>query len=625
MTNEYKENILNYLTGNLENNSGYNEPIFTYTDIYINNLELNLSDYFQSMVFYRAFVSSKDNKNQNLEYSVLACYGTLVGESDTSGAFVILDKNYEIVQVITEYKDGTKIGIVQALNVDDSGNFYAVELRESVTYRIIELNNLVLKLENQSEYEAVVKNAYTLPFGAWESITKVYRNERKNKYFILGNYYGSEGSLLLRGRELTISNNLTWTDYGAEYSWSNVTSIFNNGVEVYWDSNNNLQFRIAVFNYGLFILSKGTGTNMVSTQYTSDSSYGNTYNNLIFYSNEIAYYVVIDDNETYNTYHLYKINLSTKQVTEIYTEQSNYYQMNNQMWLFKSNNTIYFYKVMSISNQDEYGDTQFRLDFGIIDDTTIFTKTLGTFYGSSFTTIFCYANMINKFNKNYLYIQNQNKVYIAEFNWNANNYNGYSFINQDSLIPSSVAIEDSNENEIYNRNIYNLTNYSNFYTAMAEVPNYSLNEEEIYNAILYSKNNNMLLNKNINITKNIYEELNVNFNNQINIINQANNENNISGATRLNNSMLNNDYENTYISKYKINYADNTSVIKNISVNELIYTDLSTNYNIIVYVDKLIDNIELISNDEQTSYNTIDCSSLEIGKYYQINQRVRIE
>lgn len=624
MTNEYKENILNYLTGNLKNDSGYNEPIFTYTNVYINNLQSNLSNYFQSLVIYRAFVPSKDNKNQNLEYSVLACYGTLIGESNTSGAYVILDKNYEIVQVITEYKDGTKVGNVQALNVDDSGNFYAVELR-GTTYRIVELNNLVLRLDNQDEYEAVVKNAYTIPSTyKWDSITKVYRNAGKNKYFILGTR-DDDSVYTLLGAELTISNNQTWVYYTSNYNWSNITSVFNNGVEVYWDSNDDLQFQIAVFYYGLFILSKGTGTAMVSTQYSSDSSYENEYNNLIFYSNEIAYYVVIDNNTTYNTYHLYKINLSTKQITEIYNEQSNYYQSNNQMWLFKSNNTIYFYKIMSISNQDQNGDTQFKLDFGIINDTTIFTQALGTYYGSSFTNIFCYANMINKFNKNYLYIQNQNKVYMAEFNWNANNYNGHSFINQDSLIPSSVAIEDSNGNEIYNRNIYNLTNYSNFYTAMAKVPNYSLNEEEIYNAILYSKNNNMLLNKNINITKNIYEELNVNFNNQINIVNQLNNENNITGATRLNNSMLNNDYKNTYISKYRINYADNTSIIKDISVNELIYTNLSTNYNIIVYVDKLIDNIELISNDEQTSYNKINCSSLKINKYYSITQRVKVE
>ena len=64
---------------------------------------------------------------------------------------------------------------------------------------------------------------------------------------------------------------------------------------------------------------------------------------------------------------------------------------------------------------------------------------------------------------------------------------------------------------------------------------------------------------------------------------------------------------------------------ENISVNELIYTNLSTNYNIIVYVDKLIDNIELISNDEQTSYNKINCSSLEINKYYSITQRVKVK
>lgn len=624
MTNEYKDNILKYLTGNLEIDTGYNEPNFTYTEIRINDLKLNLSEYFDSIFFYRVFLPSRNNKNQSLNYSVIACSGTLVGEAEQSGMLVILDEDYDIVQVITEYKDGSKIGIIQALNVDESGNFYGVELNGN-TYRIIELNNLVLKLESQNNYEAVVINSYTIPNTyTWDSITKVYRNAGKNKYFILGTR-NNNGTYTLLGAELKISNNQTWSYFTSSVSWSGTTSQFNNGVDVYWDSNGDLQFQIAVFNYGLYILSKGTGTAMVSTKYTSDESYGNTWNNLIFYSNEIAYYVVIEDNDTYNTYHLYKINLITKELNEIYNFASAYYSSNSQMWLFKVNNTIYFYKIEAVSDQDEYGDTQYQLNFGIINDEEIFIETLGTFYGGSSLNVFSYANLINKFNKNYLYIQNQNKVYIAEFIWNPNNYNGYSFIDENSLIPNSVGIEDSNENELFNRNLYNLTSYSNFYTAMAQIPNYSLNNEEIYNAILYSKNNNILLNKNINITKNIYEEVNINFNNQINIINEDTETPNILGATRLNDSMLNKDYNNTFISKYKINYKDNTSVIKTIGIKDLIYNNLSTNYNIIVYVDKLIDNIELISNDEQTSYNKIDCSLLELNKYYKINQRVRIE
>ena len=77
------------------------------------------------------------------------------------------------------------------------------------------------------------------------------------------------------------------------------------------------------------------------------------------------------------------------------------------------------------------------------------------------------------------------------------------------------------------------------------------------------------------------------------------------------------------ITKYKVNYKDNTSEIKHLSIN----TSNTNNVvlKMVFYVPKLIDTIELISDNENTVYQTIDGSSLEIDKYYSILQRVRVE
>ena len=47
-------------------------------------------------------------------------------------------------------------------------------------------------------------------------------------------------------------------------------------------------------------------------------------------------------------------------------------------------------------------------------------------------------------------------------------------------------------------------------------------------------------------------------------------------------------------------------------------------YTITIYVPKLITNIEIISNDETTSYQTIT-GTFNINKYYTLTQNVRVE
>lgn len=613
MLEEYKENILKYVTGNLEQQAEVNIPEFEDITSRQNNLKTSLSQYFTGMVTYTAFIPSKDIQNQNIGYSVLACIGTLIGREDTSGAFVILDEDYDIVQFIPTYSNGSLIGEIKCINVDNQGRFYAVEYSNN-SYKIVELNNIVLKRNNQANFEVVeTKRIEILNQYVWTNMFRIQRDDSGNRYFILASR--SEGMV---GISLEVTDQLAWTFFTTTYNWSGViNALFNQGLFVYWDNNNNLHFKIAVDSYGLIILQEQNSNVMAETRFTTNDV-ASSYNNFVFYSNQIGYYADIEDKTTYTQYRLYEVDITTKVVKLLYEAQGNY-DARNQMWLFKNNNDIYFYKIENSGTQDEY-----NLSFGLIYNSNIYMEEIGTYTGDIWTKVVCYANIVNKFNRNYLYIQNQNEVFTLNFIWNDNNYNGTPYISNKSLIPNSIIIEDENENEIFNRNLYNLSVYANMYTAIGQIPNYSLNNDTLYNALLISKGNNIMCSKNIDTTKNVYEELNINFNTKINIYDNDYNLSNINGSSRLVNSMINNDTQ-AFIGKYRINYKDETSVIKNISYKNLTYTNNKTNYNIVVYTDKLINTIELLSNDEQTSYKTINCNSMTLNKYYQINNSLRIE
>ncbi len=613
MTNDYKEVVLKYITGNLEEEVSSYDPQYQNIQKTTNNLYTQIASYFSSRVAYVDFIPSKNNKSQDLEYSVIACRGTLIGEEDESGAFVILDKEYNIVDVITHYSDGSLIGILYCLNVDDKGNYYAVEYSNN-RYRIVLLNNIVLKPAGSNTYKAIVIDSHLIPNQySWESMLKVFKNDGNNKYFVVGNRNNSAGMV---GCELSIEDTDTWVYYTTTYEKQSAYAIFDNGFNVYWDSNSDLNFQIAVNNYGLVILTKGTGSTMIQTRYIATDNQ-NQNGNFIFYSNKIGYYAFCEDKDPYVNYYIYKIDLDTKENQIIQTSTGNWSSY-SAIWLFKNKNSIYYDKIELDSG------TTYNLSFGLIDDISSYEVELGDFTATYFLEAFCYPNVITEFNKNYVFIQNQDTLFSLDFIWNPNNYNGLPYTSSASLVPNTITIEDENEKEIFNRNIYNLSNYSNWYTASVLIPPYFLNNVQLYNTCLYSKANNLMASGNIDTTKNIYEEVNINFTNQFNIIDNDSNFENITASTKFVSSMLGRT-QNRYIGKIRINYDDNTTSIKTISKNELIYTGLSTTYKIVIFVDKKINTIDLISLDEYINYKTIECSQLEQNKYYLITQDLRIE
>ena len=196
------------------------------------------------------------------------------------------------------------------------------------------------------------------------------------------------------------------------------------------------------------------------------------------------------------------------------------------------------------------------------------------------------------------------------------------------MVPNQGILYDSQNKPIFARNLYNKVITGRSTNSSIQVPNTYLNDVTITKQNLLSETNSILISNSQTITKNIYETLNINFINNLQISNENDETNSILnpiGASRLNNSISETtDYDNTKALKIKINYADNTNYIIQLKESQIDkISDTSYMYDFDIYVPKSITNIQIISNDETTVYQTIT-STFEVGKFYNITQMVEI-
>lgn len=223
-----------------------------------------------------------------------------------------------------------------------------------------------------------------------------------------------------------------------------------------------------------------------------------------------------------------------------------------------------------------------------------------------------------------------NNAYITKQIFNVNNYNGKGYNAVNALIPNSGVLYDSDNSPIFARNLYNKTVRGSTTISTIEVPNTQLNDVSISKNNLIGQTNFILNSKTNTVSKNIYETLNINFINTMIMKNSNDEENeqiNTEGAIKINKSISElADYENSKLSKYKINYSDDSSSIVSIDSSQISIQNNVATVNILVYnpQEKSINNIDLISNDETVSYLNIDCSAMVNDKCYLINQKVEI-
>lgn len=624
MTEDFKNKILKYLTGNIQSQSGSNEPQFQASETITNNLDTYIWDNYGLSVRPYIIDIIKSNKNDN--YLV---YGRGSSANNTFyGFIIILDSNFQIIESTNQYSSGIIMNQFLKLNQAPNGNFYGIDT-DGTNYRFIMLNNMLSKTPAQTNYRYVMQKTYNITSNYPSNFTlkNIIKNPNASKYLIYGwklvNGYSRPCAI-----EYTVNVGIVneWVQY--DYSIADNHSYGIGNAWASWDTEGNLTFRLiggddilnstSVYEYensSSAIVLKNTYTLPINT---SGFGYfdGLTFSATIL--NETNIYILAFVYGNNNQAFIYRVNNGT--LYELYKSSIYSGILGNVLTVGMKTDYIntYFWYLMPITQ-----DVEWVYYGGLIMGDNVYQTTI---YQGGNISQNALLNGYNQFNLYSITLQAGDTLYVVPFVFNQFNYNGLEYEDINCMKPNSGILYDSNDKVIFARNLYNLNINGNTTISTIEVPNTFLNDTTIAREDLLSETN-VILNDNVqNIAKNIYEVLDINFFNTLVMKNSNNPLNEIinnPGASRLNSSISQVlDYSNVYANKIRINYTDNTNNIETVGIPTI--TNGIATYNFTIYVSKAISNIEIISNDENTSYQTIN-GTFNIGSTYTITQDVRVE
>ena len=632
MTDDYKKNILAYLCGKTEKQTGYDVPGIITEDLHLNNLYTELGaivgEYFSSI--NRNVVHLNGYKQAyNSTMTILYGYSSNDKHPSQYGWLALVDETFKLIQVIDTYSSGVVMGYVDDLEIANDGSIYLIERRydNAKIQRIVTLNNIAIKPLNSDTYTAKIKKAYQISDQSTEATNFLYQKIKKHpnkNIFCFGGYkYGSSNpynvvtELVDQG---TGSPEIT--------TYNSSVNIIIKDLWASWDNEDNLDFRIVGHDFAnyneTYLLDKNINS-ISSTQINIPITTSGAYI-------PRADMKMLTKTDVY--YCGYELKLSEKRVYVIYrlngNSYKNIYAKDEEFKAFDRNEATENRFVVSAGELFYYAsiyvgdETNYKVDYGRVVGDNVYLNTeilaiTDLIYAFNTLTIIKVYNLYN------LFYQSKDSGTSHLQIYNANNYNGSAYSNINSMVPNQGILYDSLNKPIFARNLYNKTITGRTTQSTIEVPNNYLNDKIIAKENLLSETNSILISNNQTITKNIYETLNINFINTLQIRNDNDETNSIlnpAGASRLNNSISNLvDYENAKMSKYRINYSDNTNRIIN-----NIWAPIGNFYRTIIniYVNKEIKSIDFISDDENTIYCSIS-PILEINKIYKIKQDVYID
>lgn len=617
MTEKFKEELLNYLTGKINISSQPNEPQFL-TPINIGN---DLYTYIsqravQPVTGAYKIIKGKNTNNQYLDYQLLVG----IDNDDDSSFMVILDRGYNPLQFINSYSSGTKFGVFEQLIVDDDGRFYGVEYQNN-TRRFVMLNNILVKTTTQTEYKVVLRQSYNLPNSLQNgTINSLIKKPLGNKYLFCATTTSNHP--LLVEFTINVGEPNVWTEYTNTDNHCSVA-----GAWASWDNDNNLTYKIvATYTSGmtgyLYIFCNDNGTMILNKQFNLPEPTASWIQATILNFNNVYLSYCDTVNGVYNQY-VYKVDNNLTQIFVSDNEDSVPTSYLLTSTLYNDGINVYVsYNLPKLNDELEY-------HMGIIYNDILYDNIFGTLEYTTSQSLFV-TNTFHQFNLYSYYLQLGDMAYVSFSIFNNFYYNGVAYDNINGLNPNSAVLYASYHIPIFARNLYNKTINDNTTVSTVEIPNNMLNAVNIQEQELFSQTNNELVdNVELYIT-NIYETLNINFYNTINMLDENEEEvkNRIQGAIKLNASISrSNDYYNTQATKVRINYTDNTNYIMaldpdtQISLNDSVMT-----YSFMIYVPtgKTITNLQIISYDEQVVYAEINGSFTQ-GKYYTITQDVYVE
>lgn len=627
MTNDFKKKILDWLSGNYTIQSGNNVPQFSEVDNRYNNLQDQLDTLFPNNFYIMGSLQAYSINGDGLKYTIV--YGMYyTSSSNEKGFILILDEDFTLIQCITKYSSGTDFGKFLIMNVGDDGNFFAIEYT-GTSKRFVMMNNFIAKLPTEENYRVILKKSYALQgettnvdeYGGFRQLIKAPGQSR----YIIGGIEDDGQTIVATELVINVGMSNEWNDYTY-----NPGDNFFETYDIYanWNSQGNLNFKIVGF------YTDTSDDENIITKYASlngsSSNVGTltltTYNYQIatdfLYGGDVK---IVNENESY-----FIITYTTQEDFGIYKyiEMNHFVNGNIQRIYYKKvyDSDVKLYRINNeVFSLIQYSDDEsYKLTIGKIIGNNYYEELIRTSEDVMDYMFFVVQKQFDLYN---YYVQFENSVDMVNQVYNPNEYNGATFQALNSMIPDRAELI-SEQVVIFARSLYNKIINNNTTTSIINVPNNYVNDVIIDAQNLYGETKSLLVNNNQDIETNIYEELMINFVNTLLMRNENDINNiieNLAGAIRLNKSISSLlDYDNCKITKYKINYINNTSAVikfQNINVN---YQANKTTYTISFYNEN-VKNIQLISNDENTIYQTIDISNLEIGKYYLINQDLHID
>lgn len=620
MTNDFKEQLLSYLTGIIQTETPPLEPThYIEKETLVNNLYTNITTELGSNNFEIVnVIQSKTNSN-----IVINCKNT----SNNNSFLIVTDKDFNILGYFDEFSSGVSFRMFTGFNIDENGYFYTIESDHGGNLnnkRFLMLNNIAVP-NAEGNFTVKIRKSYAVP-----NTTVLYNNSIQGLYKAVG-----QSIYVILNADNSANRYLTklTINVGASNDWEDnaINGVVGNDQILSVDSEGNMLFKTInvgipsgayTYNISLYTYNNGTET----TETISDTIINGTdmWRIKAKFLNINEVYIGYKTSDTGNTnteYIIGHLDTTTKTLTKVYSTPNVYSAIasdTNFLMFYRIDNEMMFkFNVITNSSTNE---------FNIIVGRLIGTEEQSTLVASGITPLTTNADffiVVKTFNLYQYLAQYNNNAYSTKEIYQVNGYNGDSYIDTNCLIPN-ISYLYSGSSLVFARTLYNKQVNGNTTTSTVEVPNSYLNEISIQPKQLLGQTNMILNNDTTPITKNIYETLDINF---INTITMQDNDNsiNLNGATRLNASATNtNDYNQAQIGYYRLNYIDGTT--EDFKINPTEYTSIdeySGTYNFIVYVKKAINNINILSNDKTTVYATLNLV-LEVGKNYEITQNVEV-
>lgn len=620
MTNDFKEQLLNYLTGTIQTETPPLEPThYIEKETLLNDLYTNITNQLNSNNFEIVnVIQSKTNSN-------IVINGK--NTNNNNSFLIVTDKDFNILSYFDEFSSGVSFRMFTGFNVDENGYFYTIESDHGTNLnnkRFLMLNNIAVANAN-GEYQVKIRKSYAVP-----NTTVLYNNSIQGLYKAVG-----QSIYVILNADSSANRYLTklTINVGASNDWEDnaINGVVGDDQILSVDSEGNILFKtitagvpISTYTYGISIYTYNNGVETTISITDTTITGMERRRSIAKFKNINEVYIGYKLFDTANTYSQYIINyfdLTTNIITKVY-DYSDIYVLTladiNFLTFYRIDNEMMFkFNIITNSSTNEFNIIVGRL-IGLDTQSTLVASAI-----TPLTTNVDFFIVLKTFNLYQYIAQYNDNAYSTKEIYQINGYNGDSYIDTNCLIPN-ISYLYSNNSLIYARTLYNKQVNSNTTTSTVEVPYNYLNEISIQPKQLLGQTNLILNNDTNPITKNIYETLDINF---INTITMQDNDNsiNLNGASRLNASATStNDYFNTQIGYYRLNYNDGTTEDFKINPSEYTPTDeYSGTYNFAVYVAKPITNINILSNDKMTVYATLNLV-LEVGKYYRINQNVEV-